>query len=195
MKFHTMYFGYIENIKYMSSPTNRHQPVQKTLNLQVSTASGRPWSARMSTVGPDVKFTVTVTSFDVPIFATDANTVAGDIVFKWETWSGTSVKKPPMLAKLIVLYSSVLSTVTSMVFWSGQTGRGDMRSAMKIGIQINTISTYMYFKALIKKYFVCLLPTLKFWVGSVGKKNILFCSSIFPQKVDPANLLVCTCIP
>jgi len=37
-------------------------------------------------------------------------------------------------------------------------------------------------EAYIKKYFVCPLPTLDFWVGSVGRKNVLFFSSIIPQK-------------
>jgi len=46
----------------------------------------------------------------------------------------------------------------------------------------------------LKKYFVCPLPTLHFWVGSVGRKNVLFFSSIISQKVDPAKQLVCTCM-
>ena len=38
------------------------------------------------------------------------------------------------------------------------------------------------------------LPTLHFWVGSVGRKNILFFQALSLKKVDAAKQLVCTCM-
>ena len=56
----------------------------------------------------------------------------------------------------------------------------------KIG---RALIVWLHIRPKLKKYFVCPLPSLHFWVGSVGRKNVLFFQAISLKKVDAAKHL------